>query len=485
MSTEAKLAVLFPGQGAFYAGALSKARREFPRISEILSEVDDVASRHYGMTLSEVLFAATPEDIGPLMERSPAVLNLAIYGVSVATYAVLESNGVKPDVLVGHSFGEIAALVCGGAFTVREGAELIHHRCAALERLGARSGSMAALTASPQRVAGLITLVGREELAIAVENGPHQVVIAGSQDAMEQALAATHAMGIPAVRLQSPYPFHVPAIMGPVAEDFAARIRHLRPASLKVPVFSPIAGRAYTDADNLTAWLAEHLKRPVRFSAAVAQLAAEGVTTFLESGARSALSTLVQGILKDSAARAVACLPAAADEVRALQDALRLARGEASLSPEALVGQLLGLEAPEATLGAFWKAHAPQVRSQARQLFEAWRAASVPVAAPAPVPVPAPALEKAPAPVPRAQLLSELVSLFAEALEYPEEVLTEQVDLEAELGIDSVKQMELLARIEKQYKLPPRPESFRLSDYRTLGQVADMVLSVKAGHAHA
>ena len=75
----------------------------------------------------------------------------------------------------------------------------------------------------------------------------------------------------------------------------------------------------------------------------------------------------------------------------------------------------------------------------------------------------------------RDRILREVAAMYAEALEYPEEVFTESVELEAELGIDSVKQTELLGRLSEKYNLPPRPADFRLSNYSTLGKVVDFV----------
>ena len=111
-----------------------------------------------------------------------------------------------------------------------------------------------------------------------------------------------------------------------------------------------------------------------------------------------------------------------------------------------------------------------------------------PVAATSPVPprveVPAPAAaprrsepaSTAPASS-RPGLFKEIAALYAAALEYPEEVFTENVALEAELGVDSVKQTELLGRMREKYRLPPRPEDFRLARYDTLGKITDYVLS--------
>jgi acyl carrier protein len=80
----------------------------------------------------------------------------------------------------------------------------------------------------------------------------------------------------------------------------------------------------------------------------------------------------------------------------------------------------------------------------------------------------------------RKSIAAELIRMYAAALEYPEEVFSEEVQLEAELGIDSVKQTELLARVSEQYHLPARPADFRLSDYDTMGKIIDFVYSAGA-----
>jgi len=102
--------------------------------------------------------------------------------------------------------------------------------------------------------------------------------------------------------------------------------------------------------------------------------------------------------------------------------------------------------------------------------------AAVPVPAVTPVPAAAPTPTVSGAsggPASRAELLAEVAAMYAEALEYPVEVFTETVALEADLGIDSVKQTELLARAGERYGLGQRPEGFRLSDHDTLGKVVD------------
>lgn len=488
--------MLFPGQGAFYGGALREALREYPQLARILKEVDEVAEPATGKPLSQVLLGAAPPELARLSE-DPLTLNLAIYGISVAVYTLLEEQGLEPEVLAGHSFGEIAALVCAKGFTVREGAEIVRHRCTALETLGRTAGYMAALGTGASRVAHLVAALGREDVALAVDNGPSQVVLAGSNEGMDRALAVASALQVAGTRLHSPYPFHVPSIMAPVARDFAARLRHLRPSPLRRRVYSPIEGREYSAGEDLVALLAGHLVKPVRFREALEHLGQQGLTTFIECGALGTLGNLVRQTLKPGSVRVLSCLPSAAEEVTGLQRAVRVARGEPELSEPAqsALAELFMPGASGEDFRAFWQAHGEELREHARKLVQGWRAEAAssarvsPAAPPPPPPAPARAPEPRPAAVPRAtsapaaldraQLISELARMFAEALEYPVEVLTENVDLEAELGIDSVKQVELLATIEQRYKLPPRPPSFRLGDYRTLGSVADFVLDMR------
>ena len=96
---------------------------------------------------------------------------------------------------------------------------------------------------------------------------------------------------------------------------------------------------------------------------------------------------------------------------------------------------------------------------------------ALPLAQPAP-PEAAPATQ-----IGRDRLFSELVAVYAEAMEYPSEVFTETVELEGELGIDSVKQTEILGRIRETYKLPRLPANVRISDFKTMGQIVDLVFA--------
>ena len=181
------------------------------------------------------------------MEHSADLLQLAIYGISVSTYRVLHANGLQPSLLMGHSFGEIAALVAAEAFSVRQGAELVVRRTAAV-RMSASAGYMAALSTNRQRAEKLLELVGVSQTAVAGVNHQMQCVISGAPDEMNRCAEVAKSLGISFGRLNSPFPFHSP-LMAPIVAEFRSRIRDIRPTTLKQSVYSPILCRYYNPND--------------------------------------------------------------------------------------------------------------------------------------------------------------------------------------------------------------------------------------------
>jgi acyl carrier protein len=279
-------------------------------------------------------------------------------------------------------------------------------------------------------------------------------------------------------------------VLDPITADFAARLRELEEQPLSVPVYSPILGRYYDESDRLTDHLADHLTHPVRFAAAIWTVHDEGVNRFVECGALDTLSGIVKRILADSQPEVIPCLVPGPADLETLASAIEKLTGKVvGGRPIARdLGDLLPAGTDATTMGAFFAEHGERVQSFVQAEFETFRAArGIPEVAPDDG-LPEVAHEEVPAaasdgggPGNRDELFAELVTLYAAALEYPEEVFTEDVALEAELGVDSVKQAELIARVAERYDMPPRPEDFRLGDYNTLGKVTDFVYSQVGG----
>ena len=485
--SDPKAAVLFPGQGAFSGAALKDVAAQYTQIAETLAEIDTVAKPQLGLSLTDALLGQKAPNIEELMKGAPDVLQLAIYATSMGLHRILDTYGFQPTVAIGHSLGEISAMVCAGAFTLRDGAAIVCHRVQALKALGDDSGYMVALGVGATRTRRMLDLLEVKRSAIAVENEDRQTVVSGDEKELDAVTELAKVLRIPVVRIYSPYPFHSP-VLEPITADFAARLRDIEERPLTLPVYSPILGRYYEETDRLTEHLAAHLTQPVRFGAAIWTLRDQGINRFVECGALDALSRIVRRILAESRPEVIPCLVPGPADLETLASAIETLTGRVvGMRPIARdLGDLLPTDIDATTMGAFFAEHGDRVQAFVLAEFEAFRAArGIAEAAPAEVeepeaPEPVAAGDGRPS-VSRDELLAELVTLYATALEYPEEVFTEEVTLEAELGVDSVKQAELMARVAERYNMPPRPEEFRLGDYDTLGKVTDFVYSQLGG----
>lgn len=483
--------LMFPGQGAYFPGALTEARRLFPNeVDSVLATVDDVAAKELGEPVSKLLTTSTAPSIEELLQHSNASLQLAIYATSLASFEILKAAGARPHALLGHSFGEISALAAAGAFSVADGACIVCDRTRALLELPADSGYMVALSTNAATASHLVGLAGGPA-AVAVENEPGQTVVSGAPQAMDRLLQLASVMGLTAVRLDAAYPFHSPVLESAVVA-FERRLRKYphQPSAAAGRIFSPILGRYYEPSDDLAARLAAHLVTPVRFSAALENLARDGANIFVECGARATLSRLAQRVL---------------DGKGAFLPMFEVGKGQEGLDKVLATVRAAPSQAAFANTSVphlferFWAERQDQVRAVVQGLFEDFvrdgrcetseRAASVDVysdeAASSvafdgdrPAASPSSSHPGSSADATRHDrdgILRELIELYATALEYPKEVFDENVSLEAELGVDSVKQTELFGRIADKYGLPPSPSGVRLSDYQRLGDIADLV----------
>ncbi|OMZ31927.1 acyltransferase domain-containing protein [Burkholderia pseudomallei] len=508
----AQVAFLFPGQGAFYAGATRALSGAYPVVQRAMQAIDAVSVRRLRRPLLATVWDGHigAED---LLQHAPDLLQLAIYATSVSYFEALRARGVRPDVLVGHSFGEIAALTCAGAFSIETGAEIVCDRIDALHAAAPADGRMAAVGASPDAVRAHLAACFRDARAgrvrIAVENHVSQTVVSGACEYVDEFRAYCARNNISAQVLNSPYAFHHEDLENARIE-FGRRLKAYKNKALEYPVYSPILNRHYTAADDLGACLARHLVLPVRFGDGVARLKAAGIGAFVECGALNALSRISVRALGPGAVKTFPGASSAGGELAGLENVLAYFNGGSVMNDDIRASNL------QLDFDEFWRNSGPgivdKIKGELKRFFDARglqatpapqivadyapkvaagvSSAAAPVAAPV-VAAAAPAAPLAVAPaapvaqaaavpaasarVPRDRLFVELVAIYAEAMEYPVEVFTETVELEAELGIDSVKQTEIIQRISARYGLPPLPANFRAGDFKAMGQIVDFV----------
>ncbi|SES36694.1 Malonyl CoA-acyl carrier protein transacylase [Lentzea xinjiangensis] len=429
-----KTAFLFPGQGSFVPGILRDLADEGP-VSETLRRADAVASGYgHGNIRSVLTDSRSPQQRA--MTDAPSTLWLAIFTTSTALHAFLRAEGLRPDVLIGHSQGEIAALTAGGWLALEDGLRLLCEREAHLRAHSPRGGLLA-VELGVRRTEGLIGMMGDATAAMAADNAPGQTVISGSEDSLATAQKVLAAMEVTSTRLRAPYPFHGPLLAG-VTESFREVVDGVEFHLGHTPVFSPILGRPIASVDDARAVVRNHLVQPVWFRKAVFEVLADGVDRFVECGAKSILVDLARRTTPNSVDfLAPLTRRAAKADVHALFDA--------------------SADAPVA----------PHDESAAGSVPET---PAVPAAA---EPETTPVALKANGRLPEADvLIDELRQIFAEQLGYPLDVLTDDVDLEADLGISSVKQIELFTIVLDRYNLATPPSDIRPGLFATLPDLA-------------
>jgi acyl carrier protein len=360
---------------------------------------------------------------------------------------------------------------------------------------------MAAISADPDTVNTMIAAwmqtrpatPAADRVVVAVENHDQQTVVSGPEREIIAFMAACKGK-LSAHRLNSPYGFHHPAL-APAGAAFAARLGSRPIAHPRRPVYSPIMGRYYRSDDNIAECLARHLVMPVAFSSAVRRLGADNVAVFIECGGLDGLTKIIRRIHGRSGGTAFATfMPNAAYD--------------SGVAP--IVDHIKGIHSMNAQVSpsfvdfeAFWKERSPFIMALIRAEFVSflllqhqqvrWSPAEMSLPALPVPPGPEPEARQPAAPVAirqpeqrtsasaarvgRDRLFKELVAIYAEAMEYPPEVFTETVELEAELGIDSVKQTEIMGRLGELYGLPPMPANVRISDFKTMGAVVDLVFA--------
>ncbi|MFL4909183.1 acyltransferase domain-containing protein [Streptomyces sp. MMS24-I2-30] len=468
-----RCAVVFPGQGAYLPAVLTRLAVDEPLVEETLRLLDSTAVRLGRSAPSRFLLDEAAPTLSELVDEAPADLHTALFAAEMVLFRLLtERHGLRPDVLLGHSFGELVALTAAGVYGLEEGMALVAARDEAFAARPPEPGGMLALDVSASRAAGLLVGLGEWEVTLAADNSPRQCVLSGPVGPLGRVRQAAEAIGITTTALRVPYAFHH-HILAAVAGDFTRRATSLRAGPARYLLHSAILGRRVDDTDAVADLVAAHLVRPTRFTGAVRLLHAQGVEVFVECGPRGVLSDLVTATVPG--VRVVAPLRRRASGSE-LADALH----DLTSAPPA---------APVHRPGPAWApvgaAH-DRTAAGTRDASAATETA-VTTAAPAATTVAVGTATEEPsssaAPLPdRRSVVATLRTLYANALGYPPEVLTDHADLEADLGVDSIKQTELFARAAAHFGRTLPADGSRLTSYTTLDALAGL-LSALPAHA--
>jgi [acyl-carrier-protein] S-malonyltransferase len=279
-----KIAFCFPGQGSQDVGMGRAIAERFPAARAVYDEGSDAV----GFDLAKLCFEGPIEDLTRTELQQPALV-----ATSLACLRAVETLGVAPDYVVGHSVGEYSALAAAGAISSRDAVGLVRVRGEAMAEAARRNpGAMAAVLGLDDGVV--------EELCAAIEgvwpanyNCPGQVVVSGANEAVDRLLAEASARGArKTVKLRVSGAFHSPLV--------ARAAERLRPVLSRAPWREPATPFMSTvtarieDAQRLATLLVEQVTGPVKFTQAVRGLVADGVGIFVEVGPGNVLTGLLR-----------------------------------------------------------------------------------------------------------------------------------------------------------------------------------------------
>ncbi|MBR6825344.1 MAG: ACP S-malonyltransferase [Oscillospiraceae bacterium] len=287
-----KKAFLFPGQGSQYIGMGKRLCERYDIAKRTFEEANDAL----GFSLSDLCFKGDIAELTLTKNAQPAILT-----ASVATFRVLEEKGIRPEILAGHSLGEISALTCAGVFSFADAVRLAQQRGALMQdAVPAGQGAMAAvITRDIEMLEEICTSVrGTEILSISNFNSKTQQVISGHVAAVERAVEKLNEAGIKTKLLNVSAPFHC-ALMEPAAKAFKEVLQGYEIRQAEHPVIANINAKPYGGPDTVIDALVKQIVSPVQWTDTMTYLKKAMIKYCVEVGSGHVLKNMMKTNISD------------------------------------------------------------------------------------------------------------------------------------------------------------------------------------------
>ncbi len=501
-----RVAWLFPGQGSQYHGMFDNFVATEPAASRALVFANSILSKHGHPTFDELAWCQT-ESLGENVWHTQAAMLVADW----VMLECLRERGHQPTLVSGHSYGEFAALLAAGCWDFENALLATWHRCQSIVKNVPTGCSMLSIHASREKVAQLIH---EENLPLYVShvNAPEQIVVGGKQAAIAHLSELLDDEGIGTRILAVPTAFHTPALQ-PAQAAFRSGLAKIDIQPPRLPLLSSITVRYEADPDQIVDNLVEQLIHPVDFVALCHRLKQDKIGLILEVGPQQVLSRLVRQNLGDSvqvvstdhtkrgAQYQLLCAEANIELFCTSAPAQRRASGQTSstlsASPRNAVAPV-HFDATQARRDRMRNLGRSQSRSASPYASTDFQEAQT-VQAVASIPQtrvePLPAIEyqsvEAPRQPAKQVLLAEaahavpiknateriaafLIDFVVEQTGYPAEIIELDWDIEADLGIDSIKKAQLFGELREFFDFESLTD-FSLDHYKTLRDIAKLL----------
>ncbi len=277
--TPGGVVLVFPGQGSQYLGMGRQLYHRFAAFAAAFDAVVEAVDPHLRFPLRQVIWGRDQS-----LLQSTEFAQPSLFAIQLAVAALLQSWGIAPDLLLGHSVGEVAAAHLAGVLSLSEAARLVALRGRLMAGLPA-GGVMVAAAVGEAEVAPLLG----ERVSLAAVNAPDSVVLSGSEDAVGAVAERLAARGRRVHRLAVSHAFHS-TLMEPMLEEFLTCLADLKVSEPRIRLISNVTGELAGEGYGSAQYWVDHVRRPVRFADGMQTAAGLGGGVFIEVGPGAGLT---------------------------------------------------------------------------------------------------------------------------------------------------------------------------------------------------